>query len=80
MQWKLLGLATVMRADGPDVAKSAAGRCGGEGVWLPTALLPEMGVSWTAPEPDHVVAAFAVDTTQSNCTSASTAPRRVAFI
>ena len=63
MQWKLLGLATVMRADGPDVAKSAAGRCGGEGVWLPTALLPEMGVSWTALEPNHVVAAFAVDTT-----------------
>lgn len=63
MRWRVFGAATIMRADGPDVARSAAGRCGGEGVWLPTALLPQLGVSWTAPESNHIVASFAVDTT-----------------
>ena len=63
MRWKLLGLATVMRADGPDISKAAAGRCGGEGVWLPSALLPRFGVRWSAPDDDHIVATFSVGTT-----------------
>jgi hypothetical protein len=63
MRWKILGLASVMRADGPDISKSGAGRCGGEGMWLPTALLPRFGVRWSAPADDHIVATFAVDTT-----------------
>ncbi len=63
MQWKLLGLATVMTATGTDIAKSGAGRCGGEGLWLPTALLPRFGVQWSAVDDDHIVANFHVDTT-----------------
>lgn len=63
MRWKLFGLATVMRAEGSDVARSAAGRCGGEGVWLPTTLLPRFGVGWTAESDDHIVARFDLDTT-----------------
>lgn len=63
MRWKLLGLATVMHADGTDVTKSTAGRCGGEGLWLPTALLPRFGVRWSAPEADCIVAGFEVGTT-----------------
>ncbi len=62
MKWKLLGLATVMHADGPDISKAAAGRCGGEGVWLPSALLPRFGVRWSAPADDHIVSAFSVGT------------------
>lgn len=63
MQWKLLGVATLMRADGSDVTTSAAGRCGGEGMWLPTALLPRFDVEWSAPEADRIVARFDVDST-----------------
>lgn len=63
MRWKLLGLATVMRADGTDVSTSAAGRCGGEALWLPTALLPRSGVRWSAVADDHIVANVQVDTT-----------------
>jgi hypothetical protein len=43
MDWKLAGLVTVAHAQGPDVARSAAGRAGAEAVWLPTALLPASG-------------------------------------
>jgi hypothetical protein len=63
MQWKLLGLATVMRAEDGDVAKSAAGRCGGEALWLPTALLPRFDVRWSAESSDHIVASFDLDAT-----------------
>jgi hypothetical protein len=43
MAWKLAGLVTVAAGEGPDVARSAAGRAGAEGIWLPTALLPRFG-------------------------------------
>lgn len=48
LRWKLLGLVPVMRADGPDVARSAVGRAAGEAMWLPTTLLPRFGVEWEA--------------------------------
>ena len=56
MEWKLLGLVPVVRADGPDVARSAAGRAAAEAVWVPTALLPRYGVRWHADSDDHLVA------------------------
>jgi hypothetical protein len=43
MRWRLAGLVTVARAEGPDVSRSAAGRAGAEAVWVPTALLPASG-------------------------------------
>ena len=52
--WRLAGLATVMHAEGTDVDRSAAGRCGAEGLWLPTALLPRYGTTWSAVD-DHEV-------------------------
>lgn len=55
MRWKLLGLLPVMRADGPDISRSAAARAAGEGIWLPTALLPRFGVRWDASDDDHIV-------------------------
>jgi hypothetical protein len=60
LEWKLAGLVTVARAEGADVARSAAGRAGAEGIWLPTALLPRFGVRWAAPAADRVTAAFTV--------------------
>ena len=63
MEWMLLGRFPVMTADGPDVSTSAAGRAGGEAVWLPTALLPRAGVHWSAVADDHIVAGFRVGPT-----------------
>jgi hypothetical protein len=58
MDWKLAGLVTVAHAEGPDVARSAAGRAGAEAIWLPTALLPRFGVRWAAGSADQVTASF----------------------
>jgi hypothetical protein len=60
MDWKLLGLVTVAHADGPDVARSAAGRAGAEAVWLPTALLSRFGVRWSVAAGDQVTAHYQV--------------------
>jgi hypothetical protein len=61
LRWKLLGLVPVMRADGPDVARSAVGRAAGEAMWLPTALLPRFGVQWEAADDRHITARFSLD-------------------
>jgi hypothetical protein len=61
MQWRLAGLVTVLEADGPEVARSAAGRAAAEGVWVPTALLPRYGVDWDAVSDCELVARFSVD-------------------
>ena len=58
--WHLAGLIPVVHADGPDVTRSAAGRAGGEAVWVPTALLPRFGVTWTAESDHRITARFAV--------------------
>lgn len=63
MDWKLAGLAPLVHADGPDVSRSAAGRGGAEGVWLPTALLPRYGVTWTAQDERRISARYLVDNT-----------------
>jgi hypothetical protein len=60
MDWKLAGLVTVAHAEGPDVARSAAGRAAAEGMWVPTALLPRFGVRWSAGGPDEVGAGFRI--------------------
>jgi len=39
MRWKMLGLVLVMAAEGPDVARSAAGRLHAESVWMPAVML-----------------------------------------
>jgi hypothetical protein len=60
MDWKLAGLVTVVHADGPDHARSAAGRAAGEAIWVPTALLPRFGVRWSADGPDEVSASYRI--------------------
>jgi TusA-related sulfurtransferase len=61
MCWKLLGLLPVVRAQGPDVTRSAAGRAGAEAIWLPTTLLPRFGIRWTALDDNHLAASCDVD-------------------
>jgi hypothetical protein len=63
MDWKLAGLVTVVHAEGPDVARSAAGRAGAEAIWLPTALLSRFGVRWSAAADDQVTANYQVGET-----------------
>lgn len=60
MDFRLLGIVTVMHAEGPDIDRSAAGRAAAEAVWLPTALLPRFGVEWTADDARHLRARFTV--------------------
>ncbi len=60
MEWKLAGVIPVVRANGPDVTRSAAGRAGAEAVWLPTALLPRFGVKWSSRDEHHIAASFLV--------------------
>jgi hypothetical protein len=56
MTWKLFGVVPIIRAAGPDVARSAIGRAAAEGIWLPTAVLPRYGVQWRADDDRHVAA------------------------
>lgn len=49
MHGAVLGLIPVVRAEGtPTLASGALQRYLGEAAWLPTALLPRSGVTWTA--------------------------------
>jgi hypothetical protein len=54
MDWKVAGLLPVAHEEGPDVSKSAAGRGGAEAIWIPTALLPRFGASWSAADDSHI--------------------------
>ncbi len=61
MDWKLAGLKQLVRADGPDVSRSAAARGAAEAVWIPTALLPRYGVAWLAEDEHHIRASWTID-------------------
>ncbi|NOZ01440.1 MAG: hypothetical protein GXP54_06070 [Deltaproteobacteria bacterium] len=55
MRWKLLGLFPVMKADGRDIARAAAGRLHAEAIWLPAVLLGS-DVVWTDTDQNHTTA------------------------
>jgi uncharacterized protein DUF6920 len=60
MQWKIAGLIPIVRATGPDVDRSGAGRFHAESVWLPDTLLPSFsGVEWSLEDEDQPVALLA---------------------
>jgi hypothetical protein len=61
MQWKLFGLIPIVRAGGPDVSRSSAGRFGSEAMWVPTSLLPRFGVTWTVEDDTSIKATFSKD-------------------
>ncbi|BAU13092.1 hypothetical protein LEP3755_36290 [Leptolyngbya sp. NIES-3755] len=57
MRFSLWGLIPVVNAQNSDVMRSAIGRWIGESFWLPSALLPSRGVSWSAID-DHTIQAM----------------------
>jgi hypothetical protein len=61
MEWKLFGLVPLVHAEGPDIARSSAGRAGAEAVWVPTALLPRFGVRWSAASAHHINASYPIN-------------------
>jgi hypothetical protein len=63
MNWKIARLFNVAHGDGPDISKSAAGRCGLEAIMLPTALLPRFGLRWTAEDDEHITGHGRIDST-----------------
>lgn len=63
MDWKLAGTVILAHTDGVDASRSAAGRAGAEAIWVPTALLPRFGVTWSAEDEAHVTARFRVGST-----------------
>ena len=52
MRWWLYGVLPVVSASGPDITRSAAGRLGGEAVFVPALLLPATGAFWEAVDDD----------------------------
>lgn len=46
MRFSLWGLIPLVNVHNPDTNRSAIGRLAGEMIWLPSALLPQRGVSW----------------------------------
>lgn len=58
-RWRLFGVVPVMRAGGPDIARSTAGRVSAEAVWLPSVLVGG-GARWTAEDTSHAHASLVV--------------------
>ena len=55
MRWKLLGIFPVIRAEGVDISRAAAGRLHAEALWLPAVLIgPD--VVWTDKGSDQILA------------------------
>jgi hypothetical protein len=52
MRWKLLGVVPVLKASGPDVTRSAAGRLHIESTWAPAVFL-DPGVRWAGQDTSH---------------------------
>jgi len=59
MRWNVLNVIPIMRASGPDITRSAAGRFAAELTWLPSALA-RREVSWSAEGPDEATARVTV--------------------
>lgn len=56
--WGLIGL---VNAHSPDIARSSLGRLAGELVLLPSALLPQRGVTWKAIDDKTIEASLNID-------------------
>lgn len=62
MRFYLWGLIPLVNAQDSDIDRSAVGRLGGEyGIWLPSALLPQNGVTWQAISDNKIQAKFEID-------------------
>lgn len=61
MRFSLWGLLPLVNACNPDIARSAIGRFAGELYWLPSALLPQRGVTWQAIDDNTIQASLKID-------------------
>lgn len=61
MRFSLWGLIPIVNAHNPDLVRSAIGRWAGECFWLPSALLPQRGVSWQAIDENTIQASLKAD-------------------
>jgi hypothetical protein len=52
LHWWLYGLVPLVHAGGTDIDRAAAGRVGGESIFVPGSLLPRRGVRWTEVDDD----------------------------
>ena len=60
-KFSLWGVIPLVDAQSKDIDRSAAGRLGAEYIWLPSALLPQNGVTWQAIARNTIQAIFQVD-------------------
>lgn len=56
MTWKLLGVIPFVRAEGVEVSRSSAERAAGESIWVPSAVAPCTGTSWSVVAEDRIAA------------------------
>jgi hypothetical protein len=69
LDFRLWGVLPVARASGPDTDRSTAGRVAAETViWLPQALTPAMGATWTGLDHQRAVVSVPVDRTSVDVT------------
>ncbi|MDZ8054365.1 MAG: DUF6920 family protein [Aulosira sp. ZfuVER01] len=61
MRFFLWGLIPIVNAHSPDTARASIGRFAGELIWLPSALLPQNGVSWQAIDDNTIQASLKID-------------------
>jgi hypothetical protein len=61
VHFSLWGIWPVADAESSDTTRSALGRLAGELIWLPSALLPQQGVTWEALENNTIQASLAID-------------------
>lgn len=61
MSWRLFGLVPFVRAEGPEVWRSAAERAAGESIWVPSAVAPGTGTDWVSSAPDRLSAVIDTD-------------------
>jgi hypothetical protein len=61
MQWWLMGMLRVAKAQGPAVDESAAGRMAAEMIWLPGMLLPQFGNEWAALTAGEIICGLKID-------------------
>lgn len=59
MRWSLFGLVPLMRAEGPDITRSAMGRLAAESIWIPS-FLARASVHWKDGDAATTTARFRV--------------------
>jgi len=60
-RFSLWGFIPLVDAQSEEIDRSAAGRLGAEYIWLPSALLPQNGVTWKAISYDTIQADFSIN-------------------